>query len=200
MLQKIEELKKKLNNSKTMKGCVALYKDDIKEETLALHKESKLSLNKFAEMTGLSQSTLRSWRIYIGVPKVDTKFPNEHRLKEPEVYNLSKPKVYLTLSSKETRESTLAKKRIRNKARYKKIEIQTATQEKVVLTKKEDQKKPDELAEDIIVYLNRSMDAAIPIVTTRGDYVPKKFRDAQEEWLKHNKPKRYSPGGNLIQD
>ena len=41
MLQKIEELKTKLNNSKTMKGCVALYKDDIKEETLALHKESK---------------------------------------------------------------------------------------------------------------------------------------------------------------
>ena len=48
--------------------------------------------------------------------------------------------------------------------------------------------------------MNRSLNAAIPIVNTKGDHVPQKFRDAQGEWLKNNKPKRYSPGGNLIID
>lgn len=195
IFQKIDTMKFMLENAKATQGCVVFYPDNLKDQTLALHKESGLSLNKFSELIKISQRTLRTWRIYLGVEKVETNYPNEHRLKEPETHIVKKS---ITLSSKETRESVLAKKRIRNKNASKKIEVSTNTQEKIVVTK--DSEPGDELAEDIKVYMNRSLNAAIPIVNTKGDHVPQKFRDAQEEWLKNNKPKRYSPGGNLIID
>jgi len=60
------------------------------------------------------------------------------------------------------------------------------------------EKQKEEVTEDVKTYLARSIDAAIPIVNTRGDIIPQKFRNMQEEWMANNKVKKYSGGGTLL--
>ncbi len=192
MLDRLKELKQRLEAGKISKGCVHYYPDELREETLALHKESKLSANKFSEAIGISPKTIREWRIFFGIPKPDSKYPNYHRMTKG-----TKPKEesFITLSDAETRDSVLAKKRIRNKLRYEKLKLESkASKTQIIVTKPK-----EEVSDDIKAYLSRSIDKAIPIVCTRGDIIPQKFRDMQEEWLSKHKPKRYS-NGVLIDD
>ena len=85
--------------------------------------------------------------------------------------------------SRETKESVAAKKKIKKQQ---------------LLSENSETEVPDK-EEEIKVKLGKSIDSYIPIVNTKGDHIPQKFRDMQEEWLKNNKPKKYSPGGNSIE-
>ena len=196
MTNRIEDLKQRLISSKISKGCVSYYPDELREETLALHTESKLSANKFSELIGISPKTLYEWRLFFGVQKPDSKYPNYHRMKNPSAKGPKpKEKSFITLSDAETKESVIAKKRIRNKQRYEKLKLETKiSKTQIILTKPR-----EEESEDIKVYLEKSINAAIPIVNTRGDVIPQKFRDMQDEWLSKNKPKRYA-NGILLED
>lgn len=194
IMEKIEDLKQRLQDSKISKGCVHYYPDELKEEALLLHVESKMSLRTFSPLIGSCPRTMKSWRDYLGMPKPESKFPNTHRMKEPEKKFFPsknvKPKKesFINISEAQTRESLLAKKRLRNKARYEKLKLESkASKTQIIVTKPE----VKEVPEDIKIYLEKSINKAIPIVNTRGDIIPQKFRDMQEEWLKKNKPKRY---------
>lgn len=211
MTKKIEILKNKLASQMATKGCVKFYPDNLKEEALVLHAESNMSLNKFSELLGISPFTLRAWRHFFEFEKPKSKYPNFHRMKDPDYRPRTcsrkikiNPNSLITLSDAETRESMLAKKMIRNKERYNKLKKEKLRTERIEAKKElsvpanETENKKD-VAEDIKIYLSRSIDAAIPIVNTRGDVIPKMFRDMQEEWLKNNKPKKYSGGGTLLE-
>lgn len=194
IMEKIEDLKQRLQDSKISKGCVHYYPDELKEEALLLHLESKMSLRTFSPLIGSCPRTMKSWRDYFGMPKPESKFPNTHRMKEPEKKFFPsknvKPKKesFINISDAQTKESLLAKKRLRNKARYEKLKLESkASKTQIIVTKPE----VKEVPEDIKIYLEKSINKAIPIVNTRGDIIPQKFRDMQEEWLKKNKPKRY---------
>ena len=204
---KINDLKKRLEESVIEKGCVKYYPDELKEEALLLHIESKMSLRIFSPMIGSCPRTMKAWRDYFGMPKPSSKYPNYHRMLEPEkaivqLKNRSgakgvEPKQHqnITLSDAETKDSVLAKKRIRNKLRYEKLKLESKiSKTQIIVTKPK-----EEVSDDIKAYLSRSIDKAIPIVCTRGDVIPQKFRDMQEEWLSKHKPKRYS-NGVLIDD
>ena len=192
MLDRLKELKQRLEACKISKGCVHYYPDELREETLALHKESKLSANKFSEAIGISPKTIREWRIFFGAPKPDSKYPNYHRMtKGPK----PKEESFITLSDAETQESVLAKKRLRNKQRYDKLKLESKVSKTQVIVSKP----KEEVSEDVKVYLEKSINKAIPIVKTQGDIIPQKFRDMQDEWLSKNKPKRYV-NGILIED
>ena len=198
ILRKIESLKHRMSLQVATKGCVKFYPDKLKEEALVLMTESNLSLNKFSELLGISPFTLRGWRHFFEVEKPKSKYPNFHRMKDPELGTTKgvkpKPCSYITLSNAETRESMLAKKKIRNKERSDKFK----TDKQLLEEKANESNQKEEVAEDIKAYLSRSIDAAIPIVNTRGDVIPQKFRNMQEEWMAKNKVKKYSGGGTLL--
>ena len=203
MIDRINDLKKRLEESKVSKGCIHYYPDELKEEALLLHLESKMSLRRFSPMIGSCPRTMKSWRDYFGMEKPKVICPNYHRMLEPDVVPIpSRPKQkppkassFITLSDAETRESVLAKKIIRNKARYEKLKIETKISKTQVIVSKP----KEEASEDIKIYLEKSINKAIPIVRTQGDIIPQKFRDMQAEWLSKNKPKRYV-NGILIED
>ena len=203
MIDRINDLKKRLEESKVSKGCIHYYPDELKEEALLLHLESKMSLRKFSPMIGSCPRTMKSWRDYFGMEKPKVTCPNYHRMLEPDVVPIpSRPKQkppkassFITLSDAETRESVIAKKIIRNKARYEKLKLETKVSKTQIIVSKP----KEEVAEDIKVYLEKSINKAIPIVRTQGDIIPQKFRDMQAEWLSKNKPKRYA-NGILIED
>ena len=198
MTNRINNLKKRLEESKISKGCIHYYPDELKEEALLLHLESKMSLRIFAPMIGSCPRTMKAWRDYFGMEKPKTKYPNYHRMLEPDVVQVSsrsknvKPKKesFIKISDAETKESVLAKKIIRNKARYEKLKLETKVSKTQVIVSKP----KEEVSDDIKIYLEKSINKAIPIVKTRGDVIPQKFRDMQEEWLSKNKPKRYVNG------
>ena len=200
--EKINDLKQRLQDSKISKGCVHYYPDELKEEALLLHAESKMSLRTFSPLIGSCPRTMKSWRDYFGMPKPESKFPNTHRMKEPERKFFQsknvKPKKesFINLSDAQTKESELAKKRIRNKGRYEKLKLESKISKTQVL---ETKPKKEEVSDDIKIYLEKSINKAIPIVNTRGDVIPQKFRDMQDEWLSKNKPKRYV-NGILLED
>ena len=196
MLDRLKDLKQRLEAGKISKGCVHYYPDELREETLALHKDSKLSANRFSEAIGISPKTIREWRIFFGAPKPDSKYPNFHRMKNPDAKGQKpKEKSFINLSDAETKESVLAKKRIRNKQRYEKLKLESkVSKTQIIVTKPK-----EEVADDIKVYLEKSINKAIPVVRTQGDIIPQKFRDMQAEWLKNNKPKRYA-NGILLED
>jgi hypothetical protein len=152
----------------------------------------------FSELLGISPFTLRGWRNFFEVEKPQSKYPNFHRMKDPEVVTSKgvkpKPESFIKISNAETRESALAKKKIRNKENREKEQMEKLKAEnpKIIIEKKE------ETTEDIKAYLSRSIDKAIPIVNTRGDIIPQKFRNMQEEWMAKNKVKKYSGGGTLL--
>lgn len=203
MIDRINDLKKRLEESKVSKGCIHYYPDELKEEALLLHLESKMSLRKFSPMIGSCPRTMKSWRDYFGMEKPKVTCPNYHRMLEPDVVPIpSRPKQkppkassFITLSDAETRESVLAKKIIRNKARYEKLKLETKISKTQIIVSKP----KEEASEDIKIYLEKSINKAIPIVRTQGDIIPQKFRDMQDEWLSKNKPKRYV-NGILIKD
>jgi len=186
ILRKIESLKNRMSLQVAMKGCVKMYPDKLKEEALVLMTEGKLSLNKLSELLDISPFTLRKWRHFFEVEKPNSSNLKNNKIKEDSSTKNVKPKIesFIKISNAETRESMLAKKILRNKARYEK-------------TKEEIEK---EVPEDIKVYLTRAIDAAIPIVNTRGDVIPEKFRNMQEDWMTKNKVKKYSGGGNLLEE
>ena len=201
--EKIEDLKQRLEESKISKGCIHYYPDELKEEALLLHLESKMSLRIFAPMIGSCPRTMKAWRDYFGMEKPKTKYPNYHRMLEPDVMPIPsrakqkspKESSFITLSNAETRESVLAKKILRNKARYEKLKLETKISKTQIIVSKP----KEEVSDDIKVYLEKSINKAIPIVNTRGDVIPQKFRDMQDEWLSKNKPKRYD-NGILLED
>ena len=203
MIDRINDLKKRLEESKVSKGCIHYYPDELKEEALLLHIESKMSLRTFSPMIGSCPRTMKSWRDYFGMEKPKVTCPNYHRMLEPDVVripsrakqNPPKESSFITLSDAETRESVLAKKIIRNKARYEKLKLETKISKTQIIVSKP----KEEVSEDIKVYLEKSINKAIPIVRTQGDIIPQKFRDMQAEWLSKNKPKRYV-NGILIED
>lgn len=203
MTDRINNLKKRLEESKISKGCIHYYPDELKEEALLLHLESKMSLRTFAPMIGSCPRTMKAWRDYFGMEKPKAKYPNYHRMLEPDVVQIPsrakqkppKESSFITLSNAETRESVLAKKILRNKARYEKLKLETKVSKTQIIVSKPKEEVPD----DIKVYLEKSINKAIPIVKTRGDIIPQKFRDMQAEWLSKNKPKRYV-NGILIED
>ena len=203
MIDRINDLKKRLEESKVSKGCVHYYPDELKEEALLLHLESKMSLRKFSPMIGSCPRTMKSWRDYFGMEKPKATCPNYHRMLEPDVIPIPsrakqkppKESSFITLSNAETRESVLAKKIIRNKARYEKLKLETKVSKTQVIVSKP----KEEASEDIKVYLEKSINKAIPVVRTQGDIIPQKFRDMQAEWLRKNKPKRYV-NGILVED
>ena len=198
MIDRINNLKQRLQDSKISKGCIHYFPDELKEEALLLHLESKLSLRKFAPMIGSCPRTMKTWRDYFGMQKPTVTCPNFHRMLEPDVMQVSsrsknvKPKKesFIKISDAETKESVLAKKIIRNKARYEKLKLETKVSKTQVIVSKP----KEEVSDDIKIYLEKSISKAIPIVNTRGDVIPQKFRDMQEEWLSKNKPKRYVNG------
>ena len=203
MMDRINDLKRRLEESKVSKGCVHYYPDELKEEALLLHLESKMSLRTFSPMIGSCPRTMKSWRDYFGMEKPKATYPNYHRMLEPDVVPIQsrakqkppKESSFITLSNAETRESVLAKKIIRNKARYEKLKLETKVSKTQVIVSKP----KEEVSEDIKVYLEKSISKAIPVVRTQGDIIPQKFRDMQAEWLSKNKPKRYV-NGILIED
>ena len=198
MIDRINNLKQRLQDSKISKGCIHYFPDELKEEALLLHLESKLSLRKFAPMIGSCPRTMKTWRDYFGMQKPTVTCPNFHRMLEPDVMQVSsrsknvKPKKesFIKISDAETKESVLAKKIIRNKARYEKLKLETKVSKTQVIVSKP----KEEVSDDIKIYLEKSINKDIPIVKTRGDVIPQKFRDMQEEWLSKNKPKRYANG------
>lgn len=198
MIDRINNLKQRLEESKISKGCIHYYPDELKEEALLLHLESKMSLIKFSTMIGSCPRTMKAWRDYFGMEKPKVKCPNYHRMLEPDVVPIPsrakqkppKESSFITLSNAETRESVLAKKILRNKARYEKLKLETKVSKTQIIVSKPKEEVPD----DIKVYLEKSINKAIPIVKTRGDVITQKFRDMQEEWLSKNKPKRYVNG------
>ena len=203
MIDRINNLKQRLQDSKVSKGCIHYFPDELKQEALLLHLESKLSLRKFAPMIGSCPRTMKTWRDYFGMQKPTVTCPNFHRMLEPDVVQVSsrsknvKPKKesFIKISDAETRESVLAKKIIRNKARYEKLKLETKVSKTQVIVSKP----KEEASEDIKVYLEKSINKAIPVVRTQGDIIPQKFRDMQTEWLSKNKPKRYA-NGILLED
>ena len=201
MIDRINNLKQRLQASKVSKGCIHYFPDELKQEALLLHLESKLSLRKFAPMIGSCPRTMKTWRDYFGMQKPTVTCPNFHRMLEPDVMQISsrsknvKPKKesFIKISDAETKESVLAKKIIRNKARYEKLKLESKiSKTQVIVTKPKKEEVSDD--DDIKIYLEKSINKAIPIVKTRGDVIPQKFRDMQEEWLSKNKPKRYANG------
>ena len=203
MIDRINNLKQRLQDSKVSKGCIHYFPDELKQEALLLHLESKLSLRKFAPMIGSCPRTMKTWRDYFGMQKPIVTCPNFHRMLEPDVMQVSsrsknvKPKKesFIKISDAETRESVLAKKIIRNKARYDKLKLETKVSKTQVIVSKP----KEEVSDDIKVYLEKSINKAIPVVRTQGDIIPQKFRDMQAEWLSKHKPKRYV-NGILIED
>ena len=203
MTNRINNLKKRLEESKISKGCIHYYPDELKEEALLLHLESKMSLRTFAPMIGSCPRTMKAWRDYFGMEKPKSNYPNYHRMLEPDVVQIQsrakqkppKESSFITLSNAETRESVLAKKILRNKARYEKLKLETKVSKTQVIVSKP----KEEVSDDIKIYLEKSINKIIPIVNTRGDVIPQKFRDMQAEWLSKNKPKRYV-NGILIED
>ena len=201
MIDRINDLKKRLEESKVSKGCIHYYPDELKEEALLLHIESKMSLRTFSPMIGSCPRTMKSWRDYFGMEKPKVTCPNYHRMLEPDVVQIPsrqknvKASSFITLSDAETRESVLAKKIIRNKARYEKLKLETKISKTQIIVSKP----KEEASEDIKIYLEKSINKAIPIVRTQGDIIPQKFRDMQDEWLSKNKPKRYV-NGILLED
>ena len=203
MIDRINDLKRRLEESKVSKGCVHYYPDELKEEALLLHLESKMSLRTFSPMIGSCPRTMKAWRDYFGMEKPKAKYPNYHRMLEPDVVQIPsrakqkppKESSFITLSDAETRESVLAKKIIRNKARYEKLKLETKISKTQIIVSKP----KEEVSEDIKVYLEKSINKAIPIVRTQGDIIPQKFKDMQAEWLSKNKPRRYV-NGILIED
>jgi len=185
MIKEIEEFKKRLDDALISKGCVKYYPDNLKEEALALHEKSKISANLFCSILKIAPKTLREWKLF---------FNCEISKKKRKINENSKIKI----SNKQTRESVLAKKRIRNKERYEKLKAKE--EQKLLNSIVPIKKEKDELADDIKVYISRSIDAAIPVVNTRGDIISKEMRDMQEDWLKKNKPKKYSGSGIIIED
>ena len=85
MIDKINNLKQRLQDSKVSKGCIHYFPDELKQEALLLHLESKLSLRKFAPMIGSCPRTMKSWRDYFGMEKPKATCPNYHRMLEPDV-------------------------------------------------------------------------------------------------------------------
>jgi len=199
ILSKIESLKHRMSLQVATRGCVKFYPDKLKEEALALMTQCNLSLNRFSELLDISPFTLRKWRHFFEVEKPKSKHPNFHRMKDPEIGTSKgvrpKPDSYIKLSNAETKESLTAKKKIRNKENREKIKMEKLKAEnpKLII-----EKQKEEIAEDIKTYLARSIDAAIPIVNTRGDVIPQKFRNMQDEWMEKNKVKKYSGGGTLL--
>lgn len=197
--EKINDLKQRLQDSKVSKGCIHYFPDELKQEALLLHLESKLSLRTFSPMIGSCPRTMKTWRDYFGMQKPTVNCPNFHRMLEPDVMQVSsrsknvKPKKesFIKISNAETKESELAKKIIRNKARYETLKLESKISKTQVIVTKQ---KKEEVSDDIKIYLEKSINKAIPIVKTRGDVIPQKFRDMQEEWLSKNKPKRYANG------
>lgn len=184
MKQRIERIKQLMEQEKAAKGCVALYPDRIKEMAVIAHKESKLSQAEFSRQLNIAPQTLKKWIDYIGdIPHI------RPGAKSP----IPKQESRLNISFAETRESYLAKKKLHNKSRSDKVTVKSSSNKiQVELTK-------EEVSDDIKVYLEKSINKAIPIVNTRGDIIPQKFRDMQAEWLSKNKPKRYV-NGILIED
>lgn len=195
MTNRINNLKKRLEESKISKGCIHYYPDELKEEALLLHLESKMSLRTFAPMIGSCSRTMKAWRDYFGMEKPKSNYPNYHRMLEPDVVPIPsrakqkppKESSFIKLSNAETRESVLAKKILRNKARYEKLKLETKVSKTQIIVSKP----KEEVSDDIKVHLEKSINKIIPIVNTRGDVIPQKFRDMQAEWLSKNKPKRY---------
>ena len=203
MIDRINDLKKRLEESKVSKGCIHYYPDELKEEALLFHLESKMSLRTFSPMIGSCPRTMKSWRDYFGMEKPKVTCPNYHRMLEPDVVPIPsrakqkppKESSFITLSDAETRESVLAKKIIRNKARYEKLKLETKISKTQIIVSKPKEEVPD----DVKIYLEKSINKAIPVVRTQGDIIPQKFRDMQAEWLSKNKPKRYV-NGILLED
>ena len=173
-----------MEQEKATKGCIALYPDRIKEMAVVTFKESKLTQAAFARLLDIAPQTLRKWIDYIG--NIPHTRPGS---KSP----IPKKESRLSISHAETRDSYLAKKKLYNKARYDKTIIESASKKVQIVVPKE------EVADDIKVYLEKSINKAIPIVRTQGDIIPQKFRDMQAERLSKNKPKRYV-NGILIED
>ena len=89
MIDRINNLKQRLQASKVSKGCIHYFPDELKEEALLLHLESKLSLRKFAPMIGSCPRTMKTWRDYFGMQKPTVTCPNFHRMLEPDVMQVS---------------------------------------------------------------------------------------------------------------
>lgn len=199
ILRKIASLKHRMSLQVATRGCVKFYPDKLKEEAMALMTQSNLSLNKFSELLGISPFTLRGWRNFFEVEKPQSNCPNFHRMKDPELGTSKnvrpKQSSYIKISNAETKESLVAKKKIRNKESREKVKMEKLKAENPKLIVEKPQ---EEVAEDIKTYLARSIDAAIPIVNTRGDIIPQKFRNMQDEWMAKNKVKKYSGGGTLL--
>ena len=134
ILRKIESLKHRMSLQVATKGCVKFYPDKLKEESLVLMTESNLSLNKFSELLGISPFTLRGWRHFFEVEKPKSKYPNFHRMKDPELGTSKgvkpKPCSFIKLSNAETKESLIAKKKIRNKESREKAKMEKLKAEK----------------------------------------------------------------------
>ena len=184
MKERINTIKKLMETEKATKGCVALYPDRIKEMAVIAHKDSKMSQAEFSRQLEIAPQTLKKWIDYIG--EIPNKRPGA---KSP----IPKKESNFKISMGETRESYLAKKKLYNKSRFEKKIIKSDSKKVEIAVPKK------EIAEDIKVYLERSINKAIPVVRTRGDFIPQKFRDMQTEWLSKNKPKQYV-NGILIED
>jgi hypothetical protein len=87
---------------------------------------------EFSELDLCNQAQVES---FFEVEKPQSKYPNFHRMKDPEVLTSKgvkpKPESFIKISNAETRESVLAKKKIRNKENREKEQMEKLKAENV---------------------------------------------------------------------
>lgn len=179
--EKLLKLKQDLLDAKVTVGCCTYYPTHLKEYTLALHVESKLSLHMFSKEIGMWSRTMKSWRELLGYPKPYSPTPNDNKKSNFSFGGMTKG-------------HHRALKKIRNKDRYDmmKLKSQQKTEIKV--------RKPKlELSDETKAYIFKSIDKKIKPIIGKGDVISKKDRSMQEEWLAKNKPKKYI-GGELVNE
>lgn len=177
--EKLSQLKQDLFDSRVKVGCCIYYPNELKEYTLALHVESKLSLHVFSREIGMWSRTMKSWRELLGHPKPYSPTPNYHKNSNFQFGGMTKGHYK-------------AIKKIRNKDRYEMMKLKSEQKNIIVVTKPK-----TELSDETKAYLFKSIDNIIPPIVGKGDVVSKKDRSMQEEWLAKNKPKKYI-GGELV--
>ena len=186
--EKIKELAERLKELQVSKGFIKNYPDDLKKEVLKLHFASEYSLNEFSKLIGKSTKTLRDWRIYFGFPKKESKYPNKHKMKEPETH-VVKPISHFFPQPHERLKLSKTMTKLRQIQHHKIARVARADKSKNVariIKVSQEEKNKDETVSNI----SYQIDEIIPIVVLRGDKISSKARKMQEDWLKKNKPTR----------
>ena len=185
---RITQLKKDMQNS-PKKGAMPIHNDALKENVVRVFIKSNLSCAEFCREMQIAPATLRSWKNFFTKPGTSGELIFKNKTSE---------KSKIVISKAETRESIIAKKRIKRKElREKKLLEKKLEEEKITIPIETIQKEEEE-EDEVKVPLARAIDQIVPIVNVKGDYIPQKFRDMQSEWLKNNSPKKYNSAGELI--